>query len=104
MPLLDLAIEKWRRWRANVARSEESRRNIHKQLQAEARHKDYEKIAYLLWEADGKPENCGDRYYLEAQKRLSGYRWQLYKLHQPFVSLEKKVIEPIDEGHVPRLH
>ena len=55
-----------------------------------------EKLAYLLWEADGKPENCGDKYFLEAQKRLDGYRWQLYKLHQPFVLIEKKYIEPLD--------
>ena len=96
MPLLDLAIEKWRQWRADVVRGEESRKQVFKQIHDEARHKDCEKVAYLLWEADGKPEGNGERYYLEAQRRLKGFRWRLYQLHQPFISLEKKVIEPAD--------
>ncbi|MEO1670472.1 MAG: pentapeptide repeat-containing protein, partial [Cyanobacteria bacterium J06631_2] len=96
MPLVDLAVEKWQRWRQSVARGEESRKKVHRQLREEARRNDYQKVAYFLWEADGRPEGNGDRYYLEAQKRLSGIRWRLYKLHQPFISLEKKVIEPLD--------
>lgn len=93
MPLIDVAREKWRQWRAEVARGEESRKKIYQQLHDEARHKDCEKTAYLLWEADGKPEGNGDRYYLAAQKRIKGVRWRLYQLHQPFISLEKKVID-----------
>ncbi len=96
MPLIDLAAEKWRRWRAKVARSEESRKKVFKQLHDAARHNDCQKIAYLLWEADGKPEGNGKRYYLEAQRRLKGFRWRLYQLHQPFICLEKKIIEPLD--------
>ena len=48
MPLLDLAIEKWREWRENVARGEESRKRVFQQIHDRSRHKDCEKIAYLL--------------------------------------------------------
>ena len=96
MPLVDVVFKKWRRWRENVARGEDSRKQVFKQIHDEARHKDCEKVAYLLWEADGKPEVNGERYYIEAQRRLKGVRWRLYQLHQPFISLEKKVIEPLD--------
>lgn len=96
MPLVDVAVEKWRQWRENVARGEESRKQVFLQIHDEVRHKDCEKVAYLLWEADGKPEGNGERYYVEAQRRLKGVRWRLYQLHQPFISLEKKVIEPLD--------
>ena len=96
MPLVDVAVEKWRQWREQVARGEESRKKVFQQIHDEARYKDCEKVAYLLWEADGKPEGNGERYYLEAQRRLKGVRWRLYQLHQPFISLEKKAIEPLD--------
>lgn len=96
MPLVDWLEKKLRRWRADIDRSEEARKNVFKNLQAEEKHEDYKRIAFLLWEADGKPENCGDRYYLEARKKLAGFRWRLYQLNKPFIKLEKKIIEPLD--------
>ncbi|ERN40423.1 uncharacterized low-complexity protein [Rubidibacter lacunae KORDI 51-2] len=37
---------------------------------AAKRHRATEKLAYQLWEADGKPEDCGHRYWLEAEKQI----------------------------------
>ena len=82
--------KKWRKWREKVARGEESRRNIVRQISASNRHQDAQKLADLRWERDGKPENCADRYYKEAQESLRGFRWRLYQLHQPFIWLEKE--------------
>lgn len=65
-------------------------------LNAEQRQKDCEKIAYLLWEADGKPENCANYYYLKAEKRIAGFRWWLYRFNKPFVWMGKKVVKPLD--------
>ena len=101
MALRDLLAEKslakkWWRWREKVARGEESRRNVLRQIRAGDRHQDAQKLAYLRWEGDGKPENCADRYYQEAQESLKGFRWRLYQLHQPFIWLEKEWIEPLD--------
>ena len=96
MPLVDVLAEKWRQWRVEVARGEESRKKVFRQLHDDARHEDCQKVAYHLWETNGKPEGNRDRYYEEAQKQLQGFRWRLYQLHQPFISLEKHVIEPLD--------
>ena len=52
-------------------------------------------LAYHLWEADGRPDGESEYYYLEAEKKLRGYRWLLYLLHQPWIWLEKKRIEPL---------
>ncbi len=64
-----------------------------RQRELDEHHEACESLAYLLWEADGKPENRDDEYFLKAEKQLSGVRWYLYKLNQPFAS---KVIEPFD--------
>ena len=58
-----------------------------------------QEIATWLKEADvnsGKCPNTNSYYYAEAEKRIAGFQWQLYKLNRPFIWLEKKIIEPLD--------
>ena len=55
-----------------------------------------QEIARWLKESDKKTVHSDEYYYSEAQKRITGFRWQLYKLNRPFIWLEKKIIEPLD--------
>ncbi len=95
MPLVDLLREKWRRMRAERARGEESRRQVFESLNAAEKDRACREIARWLKEADNTIHS-DDYYYSQAQKRIAGFRWQLYRLNQPFIWLEKKIIEPLD--------
>ncbi len=69
--------------------------NIEAKKQAEESEKIIEKEAYLLWEADGKPEGK-DKYYWElAENKIKGN--YLPTIYKPYYLLEKRVLEPSDE-------
>ena len=64
-----------------------------KQRTEEERQK-IEKQAYLLWEADGKPEGRDDYYWILATDKVKGRN--LPTLYKPYYFLEKCILEPID--------
>lgn len=96
MPLVDLLCEKWRRMRAERARGEESRLQIFESLNAAEKDRACQEIASWLKEADNSSDQNDGYYYSQAEQKIAGFRWQLYRLNQPFIWLEKKIIEPLN--------
>ncbi|MEL7079615.1 MAG: pentapeptide repeat-containing protein, partial [Cyanobacteria bacterium J06582_2] len=50
--------------------------------------------AYLLWEADGKPDGKDEYYWQLAIDHLKGNHFPT--VYQPYYKLEKRVLEPVD--------
>ena len=96
MPLVYRLAEKWREIREERLRGEESRRRVFESLSSEDKDKACREIAAWLKEADSSSNQDDDYYYSRAQRRIAGFRWQLYRLNRPFIWLEKQVIEPLN--------
>ncbi|MEM7595633.1 MAG: DUF2934 domain-containing protein [Cyanobacteria bacterium P01_A01_bin.83] len=75
-----------------------SRAKVIKTFEAKQQEEQYQQIvatqAYLLWEADGKPEGKEDYYWKLAIDHLEGNHFPT--VYQPYYKLEKRVLEPID--------
>ncbi len=70
---------------------------IHKletKQQAEKYRQTVAKQAYLLWEADGKPDGKEDYYWKLAIAQIEGNNFPA--IYQPYYKLEKRVLEPVD--------
>ena len=103
MPLVDLLREKWllrekdlsRLYREQESMIIQSRR-FREREEESRRFRACQEIANWLRKADKGFEQTNYYYQMEAKRRISGFRWQLYKLNRPFIWLEKKIIEPLD--------
>ncbi len=103
MPLVDWLREKWLLREEDLSRlyrEQESMiiqaRRFKEREEESRRFRACQEIADWLKESDKSSEHSDYYYQLEAQKRISGFRWQLYRLNRPFIWLEKKIIEPLD--------
>ena len=70
---------------------------IHKletKQQAEKYRQTVAKQAYLLWEADGKPDGKEDYYWKLAINQIEGNNFPA--IYQPYYKLEKRILEPVD--------
>ena len=116
MSLVDWLYEKWRLRRAERARGEASRQRVFELLRtirenerkriedirrieaqilaAEEHRQKIEEQAYLLWEADGKPEGKDDYYWKLALDKEKGKN--IPALYKPYYFLEKRILEPMD--------
>ena len=89
------------KWRKNPLKSWKQKRDRDKKIQeieAKQQAKEYkqkiEKEAYLLWEADGKPEGKDNYYWKLAKHKIR--RKNILDLCNPYYLLEKWVLEPVD--------
>jgi hypothetical protein len=74
---------------------EEHRAKIKQKNEAEKEYrKSIEKEAYLLWEADGKPEGKDDYYWTKAIEKIT--QKNVPFIYQPYYWLEKRILEPIE--------
>jgi len=75
-----------------------SRTKVIKSLEVKQQEEQYQQIvatqAYLLWEADGKPDGKEDYYWQLAIDHLQGNNFPA--IYQPYYKLEKRVLEPVD--------
>ncbi len=62
--------------------------------QAEQYRQTVAKQAYLLWEADGKPDGKEDYYWKLAIAQIEGNNFP--SIYQPYYKLEKRILEPVD--------
>ena len=103
MPFVDWLREKWlpreedlsRLYREQESMIIQSRRFKEKEKESR-RFRACQEIVRCLKEVDKSSDHSDYYYQLEAQKKIAGFRWQLYKLNRPFIWLEKKIIEPLD--------
>ena len=68
--------------------------NLETKQQAEEYKEIVAKQAYLLWEADGKPDGKEDYYWSLAQDKIGGNNFPT--IYQPYYKLEKQILEPVD--------
>ena len=115
MSLVGFLREKWRLMRAERARGEASRQRVFELLRtirenerkriedikrieaqqaAEEHRQKVQEEAYLLWEADGKPEGKDDYYWKLATDKVKGKN--VPALYKPYYFLEKRILEPMD--------
>ena len=80
-------------WRNKRDRDEEIRRLEARQKAEEDKQK-VEKQAYLLWEADGKPEGKDNYYWQLATDKIKGKNVPI--IYRPYYLLEKHILEPSD--------
>ncbi len=113
MSLVGFLREKWRLMRAERARGEASRQRVFELLRtirenerkriedikrieaqqaAEEHRQKVQEEAYLLWEADGKPEGKDDYYWKLATDKVKGKN--VPALYKPYYFLEKRILEP----------
>ena len=64
------------------------------QQQAEQYRQTVAEQAYLLWEADGKPDGKDDYYWKLAINQIEGNNFP--SIYQPYYKLEKRILEPVD--------
>lgn len=59
-------------------------------------NKEYQKklqeLSYLLWKSDHNCHQSSKDYWHEAEAKLSGFRWQLCRLNQPFIGLVRRLL------------
>jgi len=59
--------------------------------------KEYQKkvqeLSYLLWKSDHNRHQPSKDYWYEAELKLSGFRWQLCRLNQPFIGLVRRLLD-----------
>ena len=99
MPLIDRLRDKWRARRIERLRGEESRQRVFGSLDTDRKRRACEEISVWLKQADIKAGNSirsDDFYSSEAEKKIKGFRWNLFILNLPFRYLEKSIIEPLD--------
>ncbi|MDJ0634925.1 MAG: pentapeptide repeat-containing protein [Xenococcaceae cyanobacterium MO_188.B29] len=85
-----ILLKLWKKKRARDKKLQE----IEAKQQAKEYKQRIEKEAYLLWEADGKPEGKDDYYWKLAEDKIKGK--DLPVIYQPYYLLEKRVLEPTD--------
>ena len=87
----DTTLVDW--WKRKRARDKEIR-----EIEAKCRSEEYkQKVAeqaYLLWEADGKPEGKDDHYWKLAIDIVEGKN--VPTIYRPYYLLEKRILEPSD--------
>ena len=83
-------VKLWKRKRA--------RDRVIQRIEAKQQAEEYgtcvEKEAYLLWEADGKPEGKDDYYWTKAIEKIELKK--IPTIYKPYYFLEKRVLEPVD--------
>ncbi|MEL6440870.1 MAG: pentapeptide repeat-containing protein, partial [Cyanobacteria bacterium J06621_8] len=83
-------LKHWQRSRKRA----QNIKSLDAKQQAEQNQQIIAKQAYLLWEADGKPEGKDDYYWQLAIASLEGKHFPA--IYQPYYKLEKQVLEPVD--------
>ncbi len=79
-------------------RKKRDRDNAIKEIEAKRQAEEYrqkvQEQAYLLWEADGKPEGRDVYYWKLAVDKVKGKNVPI--LYKPYYFLEKRILEPMD--------
>ncbi|MBD2597443.1 pentapeptide repeat-containing protein [Nostoc spongiaeforme FACHB-130] len=95
-PNSDRTLVKWlkvKEVRSRQIAEEENRARIKQKSEAEKEYrKNIEKEAYLLWEADGKPEGKDNYYWIKAIEKIT--EKNVPGIYKPYYWLEKRILEP----------
>ena len=93
----DTLLDRWKRKRAKDREKAERERpaKLEQKAKAEAEYRErIKREAYLLWEADGKPEGKDEYYWIKAIDKITGRK--VPTIYKPYYWIEKSFLEPAD--------